>query len=169
MKVSTLMKASMLTAALALACLLPATARAQAEVSPDNYDIAAPQTMAAAQPAHPTAKTQTAADFDGKFSLPYKVNCSGKALAPGVYSLSVKSEGSNRVVTIRRDGEDVNLSVREVSQRPALSSSALLVRRAGPARTLEAVYVHKLNAVLYLNSPANAKSNQGRIERLPIS
>jgi hypothetical protein len=169
MNVSTLMKASMLTAALALACLLPSTARAQAEVAPDIYDIAAPQTIAAAQPVDATAKTQTAADFDGKFSLPYQVNCSGTALAPGVYSLSVKSEGSNRVVTIHRDGEEVNLPVREVSQRPALSSSALLLRRAGPARTLEAVYVHKLNAVLYLDGTANAKSNQGRIERLPIS
>lgn len=166
MKVTNMMKASMmLTAAMALACLLPATARAQAEVAPDNYDIAAPQTVVAAQPALAAAKTQVAANFDGKFSLPYNVNCSGKALAAGVYSLSVKSDGSNRVVTIHRNGEDTNLVVRRVSQRSGSSTSALLLRRAGPARTLEAVYVQQLNAVLYLD----ATSNRGQIERLPIS
>jgi len=165
MKATNMMKASMLTAALALACLLPATARAQAEVAPDNYDLEAPQSAPAAQPALATTKTQSAADFDGKFSLPYNVNCGGKALAPGAYSLTVKSAGSNRVVTIHRNGEDTNLVVRRVSQRPASSTSALLLRRAGPARTLEAVYVQQLNAVLYLD----ATSNRGQIERLPIS
>jgi hypothetical protein len=166
MKATNVMKASMLTAALALACLLPATARAQAEVAPDNYDIAAPQTLVAAQPALATTKTHAAANFDGKFSLPYNVTCSGKALTAGAYSLSVKSEGSNRVVTIHRNGEDTNLVVRRVSQRSASSTSALLLRRAGPARTLEAVYVQQLNAVLYLDATANAR---GPIERLPIS
>jgi len=165
MKATNMMKVSILTAALGLACLLPATAHAQAEIAPDNYDIAAPQTTVAAQPAPAAAKTQVAADFDGKFSLPYKVNCSGKALAPGVYSLSVKSAGANSVVTIHRNGEDTNLVVRRVSQRPVSSTSALLLRRAGPARTLEAVYVQQLNAVLYLD----ATSNRGQIESLPIS
>jgi len=169
MKVTSLVKALTMTAALGIACLLPATAHAQAEVAPDNYDMAAPQPITAAQAVQVAAKTDATAEFHGNFTLTHNVKCSGWTLAPGVYSLSVKSDGTNRVVMIQRNGADMIIRVREVSQRPAESQSALMLRHAGPARTLEAVYVQQLNAVLYLDGNSRAMGNSARTERLPIS
>jgi hypothetical protein len=56
-----------------------------------------------------------------------------------------------------------------VSQNPARSQSAVLLRHAGRARTLEAVYVQQLNAILYFDPTSKANGNIGRTERLPIS
>jgi hypothetical protein len=168
MKVTILVKASMLTAALGLACLLPVTAHAQAEVAPDFYEMTGTELSGAAQTGQVAGKTQPA-EFEGKFSLPYEVRCKGMALGPGKYSLAVKSEGVNRTVTIRSNGADMNLRVHVVSQNPARSQSAVLLRHAGRARTLEAVYVQQLNAILYFDSTSKANGNIGRTERLPIS
>jgi len=51
------------TAALGLACLLPATAHAQAEVSPDFYPLSNTETIAP-QPAQVASAKQTKADFE---------------------------------------------------------------------------------------------------------
>jgi hypothetical protein len=169
MKATTFVKGSILTAALGIACLLPATARAQADVAPDIYEAAGVQVMGASQPVQVANNTGAVSDFHGQFTLVNEVNCNGMKLAPGSYSLSVKWNGSSRVVTIQRDGADMILRVREVTQRPAGSQSALLLRHAGPARTLEAVYVRQLNAMLYLDGISNANHKSARTERLPIS
>jgi hypothetical protein len=169
MKTTTFVKGSILAAALGIACLMPATAHAQADVAPDIYEAAGVQVMGASQPLQVAINTDATADFHGQFTLANEVNCGGMKLAPGVYSLSVKWNGTSRVVTIQRDGADMILRVREVTQRPAGSQSALLLRHAGPARTLEAVYVRQLNAVLYLDGNLSVNSNSARRERLPIS
>jgi hypothetical protein len=166
MKITTAVKASVFTAALGLACLLPVTAHAQAEVSPDFYPISNTDTVAA-QPVQVASAKQAKADFEGKFSLPYDVKCSGKNLKSGQYMLSVKSEGKGRVVTIHRNGEDVSVRVREVPANRASTQSALLVRKSDEGHRLEAVYVEGLNTMLYLDT--NTIGSHGRMERLPIS
>lgn len=194
MKVTTLMKATAFIAALGLACLLPATAHAQAEISPDFYQLMNTDTVAmqpvelattagqaeispdfyeltntetmAVQPVQLSA-TAAKDDFHGMFSLPYDVKCSGKSLKSGKYLLSVKSDGRNRIVTIHRRGEVMKIRVREIPGNPAASRSALLVRNSGEGRILEAVYVQQLNALLYLDT--NESAIHGRMERLPIS
>ncbi len=162
MKMRTVVKASMLTAALGLACLLPATARAQADVMPDEFAFSAEETTAA----QPVAAIQATANFEGKISLPYGVNCAGKNLRPGEYMVSVKSEGSARVVTIHGAGASVNMHAREVRVNQAASHSALLVRKSGQGHKVEAVYVEGLGATLYLDT--NTKGSTS-VERLPIS
>jgi hypothetical protein len=166
MKITTAVKASMFTAALGLACLLPATAHAQVDVSPDFYPIANTETIAP-QPAQVASAKPAKADFEGKFSLPYDAKCSGKNLKSGKYLLSVKSDGRGRVVTIHRSGEEVSVRVREVPRNRAGSQSALLVRKSDEGRRLEAVYVEGLNAMLYLET--DTMGSHGRMERLPIS
>ena len=162
MKMTTVVKASMLTAALGLACLLPATARAQSDVMPDEFAFSA-EPATAAQP----VAAVNAANFDGKISLPYAVNCAGRNLEPGEYVVSVRSEGSARVVTIHGGGTRVNMQAREVRVKEAASHSALLVRKSGQGHRVEAVYVEGLGATLYLN--ANTKGAAIEMERLPIS
>jgi len=166
MKITTAVKASVFTAVLGFACLLPATAHAQADVSPDFYPLPNTETIAA-QPAQVASAKQAKADFEGKFSLPYEVKCSGKNLKSGKYLLSVKSEGKGRVVTIHRSGEEVSIRVREVPTNRAASQSALLVRKSDEGRRLEAVYVEGLNAMLYPET--DTMGSHGRMERLPIS
>lgn len=163
MRITTAMKASTLAAALGLACLLPATARAQADTlpDPDFFRISSAET-AAAQTA-PFARAK--ADFTGKFLLNYEVKCSGKTLRPGQYLLSVKSEGTRRVITIHGSGTDVNIQVRAASANRVASHSSLLVRKSGEGRRVEAVYVERLNATLYVESI----TSRGVTERLPIS
>jgi hypothetical protein len=162
MKMTTVVKASMLTAALGLACLLPMTARAQSDMSPDEFAFV--DTTPAAQP---VAAVQAKANFEGKISLPYGVNCAGKNLKAGEYMVSVKSEGSARVVTIHNGGASVNMPAREVRVNQAASHSALLVRKSGQGHKVEAVYVEGLGATLYLNP--NTNRSAAGMERLPIS
>jgi hypothetical protein len=95
------------------------------------------------------------------------VRCKGKSLKSGQYSLSVKSEGTARVVTIARNGETMNIRAQELTGNSAASRSAVLVRKSHEGRMLEAVYVRELNALLYLDMNATAQS--GRMERLPIT
>lgn len=166
MKIMTAVKTSAIVAALGFACLLPATARAQMDAMPDSFAFS-PEEAAAAQAAPVMVAKESKADFEGKVSLPYAVKCAGKDLKAGQYLLSVKSEGATRVVSIRGGGENVNVHVREVSAKRSTNHSALLVRKSGDNRRVEALYVEGLNATLYLN--ATSTGTYFTMERLPIS
>ena len=166
-KTTTVVKGSIFAAALGLACLLPVTTHAQADVSPDVYEVANSETIVAQQPVQVAANTAKPADFQGRFALPYEVRCKGKSLKSGQYSLSVKSEGTGRVVTIARDGETMNIRAQELTGNPAANHSTVLVRKSHDGRRLEAVYVRQLNVPLYLDT--NAATQPGRMEQLPIS
>ena len=164
MKMTTLVKASVFTAALGLASLLPTTARAQAEVSPDFFELS--NTAPVAQPTQVAANISNA-DFHGTFSLPYDAKCTGgKNLKSGQYTLLVKSDGANRVVTLRRGAEQMNFRVRRALGNSTASQSAVLVRKLGEKRVLQAVYLDKLNALLLLDDVA--EGSLARMERLPI-
>ena len=166
MKITTIAKISVYAATLGLAFMLPATAHAQSDMAPDEYPFSATE-VAIAQPLQTATTNQSKTDFEGKVSLPYAVKCGSKNLKPGQYSLSVKSEGTSQVVTINGGGQNMNMPVREVSTHRVTSPSALLVRKSGEGRKLEAVYVDGLKATLYLE--ASTSEGQARIERLPIS
>jgi hypothetical protein len=166
MRIMTTVKTSMITLALGFACLLPATARAQSDMSPDEYAFSATETTAA-QPVRAASAKLTKADFEGKVSLPYDVKCGGKNLKAGHYLLSVKSEKGSRVVTINGSGENVDIHMRQVLTNRWASQSALLVGNSSEGRRLEGVYVEGLNAVLYPDT--NPDGSYARTERLPIS
>src|ERR1700677_4209648 len=167
MKMTTVVKTSLYVVVLGLACMLPVTARAQAEVMPDSFPFSAEEATAA-RPALVAAVddvNQTPDDFQGKVTLPYNAKCAGKNLKAGQYSVSVKLEATGRVVTIHGDGADMNIRVREVPTNRRASQSSLLVRNSGHDRTLAAVSVEGLNAMFYLSTSAN----QPMTDRLPTS
>jgi hypothetical protein len=167
MKMTTVVKISLYTAALGLACLLPVTARAQSEVMPDSFPFTADQ----AKPARPALVAeiddvnQTQDDFQGKVTLPYNAKCAGKNLKAGQYLVSVKLQGSSHVLSIRGDGADLNIRVREVPTKYRANQSELVVRNSGHGRTMAAVSVEGLNAMFDLGTSAS----QALTERLPIS
>jgi hypothetical protein len=165
-KMTIALKGSIFAAALGLACLLPVTTHAQADVSPDIYELANTD-VTAAQQAQVANNNTKPADFQGHFALPYDVRCKGKSLKSGQYSLSVKSEGTTRVVTIARNGETMNIRAQELMGNPAASRSTVLVRKSHEGRMLEAVYVRQLNVLLFLDG--NAAAQSGQMERLPIT
>jgi hypothetical protein len=166
MKITTAVKTSLITLALGVAFMLPATARAQSDMSPDEFAFSAPQ-PAAAQPAQSAATHVAKADFEGKVSLPYSVKCGDKNLKKGQYSVSVKSVEGARVVTINGSGENVNIQMREVLTNRWANQSALLVGKSSEGRRIEAVYVEGLNAMLYPDT--NPNGSHARTELLPIS
>ena len=167
MKMTMVVKGSIFAAALGVACLLPVTTHAQADVSPDVYELANTETTVATQQAQVASNTAKPADFQGRFALPYEVRCKGKSLKSGQYSLTVKSEGTGRVVTIARNGETMKIRAQEITGNPAASHSTVLVRKSHEGRMLEAVYVKQLNVLLYLDT--NSATQSGQMERLPIS
>ena len=167
MKLTMVVKSSIFAAAFGIACLLPITTHAQADVSPDVYELANTETTVATQQAQVANNAAKPADFQGRFALPYEVRCKGKNLKSGQYSLSVKSEGTSRVVTIARGGETMKIRAQELIGNAAASHSTVLVRKSHEGRMLEAVYLRQLNLMLYLDT--NAVAGSGQMERLPIS
>jgi len=158
----TVVRTSAIAALLGFACLLPATAHAQADAMPDSFAFSAEE-VASAQ----SVTKATKADFEGKVFLPYDFKCGNKDLKAGQYVLAVKSEGTARVLTIRGGGEKVNIHVHAVPANRDGKHSALLVRKSGDGRRVEALYVEGLNAVLYLS--AVASGSHVEMERVPIS
>jgi hypothetical protein len=168
MKMTTLVKASIFAATVGFVSMLAPAARAQADAmpNPDEFPFSAPEATAA-QPVQIAAAKAANADFAGKVSLPFNVHCGAKNLKPGQYLLSVKSQGTSRVVTLQSAGQNMTMRVREVSAHRGASQSALLVRKSAEGRRLEAVYVEGLNATLYLNTPSDG--TYVGMEQLPIS
>src|SRR5580704_9825571 len=164
MKITKIMKSSVFAAVLGLACLLPTTTHAQADVSPDVYQNVNTETIVTEQHVQVAANIAKPADFQGRFALPYEVRCKGKSLKSGQYVLSVKSEGTGRVVTIARNGETMNIRAQELTGNSAANHSTVLVRKSPNGRMLEAVYVRQLNVLLYLDM--NAAAESGKMESL---
>ncbi len=159
-------KSALLFAALALACFWPATARAQAETAPETYKEpnAVPNTPAA------PAKV----DFQGKFTLPFEVRCHGHKLAPGQYTLVVKTVGDAKMATIQHEGGETVLQVSRVSKSSDPGKSAVMVRHGpGPrGHTLECVFVEPLNMMMYLDESGHTAFLDrmfGSLKRVPIT
>jgi hypothetical protein len=159
-------KITLTFAGLLLAFLLPATTHAQSEIAPDEFKS---ENMVPITPA-PPAKV----DFEGKFSLPYQVQCSGSKLTPGEYTLAVKTAGTSKIVTIHREGSDIVLTAR-IAANPSDSGQSVVLVRHGPgprARTLEGVYLEKIKMMLYLDESGatNALDKMfASVQRVPIS
>jgi hypothetical protein len=154
------------TAVLGFACLLPARVHAQVDAQPDTNLYEGPNMERIGGPSVPVASANGAkAEFAGTFSLPYQVACGAKKLNPGEYSLSVKSDGTGRVVTIHGKAASMKMPARVVPANRATSHSELLVSKSGERHRIEGVYIAELNATLYLGGHAA----DGVMERLPIS
>jgi hypothetical protein len=66
---------------------------AQQEIDPNHFD--SPDTGPPDQPKSGQSHG-IATRYDGNFSLPYAVQCSGEQLAPGKYSVTLRSDGETQ-------------------------------------------------------------------------
>jgi len=137
-------------------------ALAQSEIDPDHFEAqpSQPAKPAAAQVAH----------YEGKFKLPYTVQCNGKSLAPGYYSLSFNSKGSIGRVTLKQKGEPIEITGVLYLQAHWEGRNALFVESNGVTRRLSAIHVAALDLVFDPKLQADQVSDARiRIERLPLT
>jgi hypothetical protein len=132
-----------------------AKAYAQFEIDPDHFETPAESTQA--------AKTH----YEGKFTLPYTVQCHGRSLPPGKYSVSLDSDGKTGQATLLGKGQAVTVQgiVRRQS-RP--SRGALVVERTGGMTQLSMIHAAQLD--LKFNGGVEHASGVGqkRIETLVL-
>jgi len=137
-----LTKIAWMVAGLVLACFCAASTHAQADVESDNY----PRLNTV-----PITSESVKVDFQGNFSLPSEVQCHGHKLAPGDYTLVVKTVGEDKMVTLQREGSDVVLNSRPVPPTSVSDHgpSAVMLRHGpGPGtHTLEGVHLENLKSV----------------------
>ncbi len=170
MKAINMLRTSTVLVGLGLAAFLAAPCQAQQEVAPDIYEAGAVQSAQLQQAPARQHKAQ-AQEFRGKFTLLHQVQCAGKVLAPGNYSLSLDSKGSDRRITLRGKSGMMRIRPQAVREHAAMDQSTLLVWRTGELRRLNAIYLEQLGLVLYLEPEATqdmARNPEGA-ERVPIS
>jgi hypothetical protein len=168
MKKNRTTKITWMVAGLMMACFSPVITRAQADTAAEEYHSTNTGPGAPA----PSVKT----DFQGHFSRPYEVQCHGHKLAPGDYTLVVKTVGEDKMVTLQREGSDVVLNSRPVPPTSVSDHgpSAVMLRHGpGPGtHTLEGVYLENLKLVLFLDETGHTNPIDkvfASVKRVPIS
>ena len=161
-------KATLLTTAILAGCLSLTFVHSGSAAAVQNSS----QASNGQATAHPARNSSAKAEFAGQFNLPYEVECAGMKFAAGQYMIAVDRQGKSQNVIFTRAGQNVRLPAKAAfpSSRRG-SGSAIIVRRSGLERKLEAVYVESLRLVLYLDSEPflQVSGTDPQIERLPIS
>jgi hypothetical protein len=142
MKVTSLMGS--LVSCVGFAVLAAPALYAQADVNPDHFE------GANIEPFDKPAKTQTevaAIHYNGKVTLPYPVQCSGKKLSPGKYSVSLRSDGKTFQATLKQKHQAIGIVGVVHKQDYKYGGNALLVELKGKTRELSAIQVAELNMV----------------------
>jgi hypothetical protein len=172
MKARNALRSSVIFLGLGTAALfLPATCHAQAEVAPDFYDMAIP--AAGGPTAPPVGLNHAKADarMEKTFKLAYAVECSGKTLPAGEYTVTLPQGDAFGRFMLRHNGRTVELEPRAISRNSIRGESALLVTRTKGHRTLEAIYLQDRHLTVYFSTDSLklAASNSIRTQRVPIS
>lgn len=119
------------TALTLLMALGGAGAYAQAE---DHFD--SPNTEPFDQPK--TQSQEHATRYGGNFSLPYAVQCRGKQLAPGKYSVSLRSDGKVDHGVLKSKSQFIEITSVVHPQGSKRGADVVVVGSNGKVRTLSA-------------------------------
>jgi|SRR5215469_7498134 len=142
-------------------------ARAQFEIDPDHFE--GPNT-------EPLGKVKAdrggvgTVRYDGKFRLTHTVECHGKSLRPGRYSVSLRYDGKVGRATLNRNGRTIGIGG-VVHRQAHQGNDALIVELQGTTRRLSAIQVAKVDFVLDPEPQIrnSTHSEPGRLERLPVT
>jgi hypothetical protein len=121
---------------LASLMLRPSCAYGQAEIDPDHFD--SPNTEQIPQPRTADRKV-TRTRYDRAFSLPYSVLCNGKKLAPGKYSISLRSDGNVGHARLTQTGHAIEIVGVVQMKAPKQHDEAVVVENNKNGRTLSVV------------------------------
>jgi hypothetical protein len=144
-------------------------ARAQSEVNPDQFD--ALNTEHFPQPkVKESAVVVTEQRFSGTFMLPYTLECAGKRLLAGHYSLSLRADGKTGRVTLNQKAQRIEIAgiVQKQARNPG--PSALYVGLSGNARRLLAVHLAELDLVFDVDQQIRQSTGgkPARVEKLAL-
>lgn len=100
------------------------------------------------------------------------MQCNGKSLRPGRYSVSLRFDGKVGRATLNQGGQDVGIGGVVVHKRALRQQGddALIVELKGTTRRLSAIQVAKLDLVLDLEPQVKnlAHTMPRQLERLPL-
>ena len=156
---------SLTTLAALAAVLLFANPGAQAqEVDPDHYEVMEPDSVSQKT----DMGTQGAkVHYEGKVTLPHRIQCEGKSLHPGAYLVSLDSEGKTVLFTPNRKDEAVRIKGVAQRQHHYRGQNALVLERSGNERQLAAIHLGDMDLV-FTRSKENSSGIDRKIERLPV-
>ena len=147
------------------------SARAQFEVDPDHFDspnmgpFDRPKTKANSEAAAATVR------YEGRFNLPYAVQCNGKILRPGKYSISLRADGKVGQATLNQ--KDKTTGIGGVVQKRARKTviDAVVVELNRGSRNLSQIQIAQLDLILGPRLPvaSSSDSKPQRIDRLPLT
>ena len=153
----------------ALSVLGGRPARAQSEIDPDHFESPNVEPL---EKANSNASSEAmAVRYEGKFSLPYEVQCNGRRLPPGRYSVSVRSGGEVGQATLNQKDETIGIPGIVQKQTHKRGSEALIVELRGKVRRLSAIQVAELDLVFNseLQIENSPNGNPRRIEKLRLT
>ncbi|HEY6386633.1 MAG TPA: hypothetical protein VIX91_13225 [Candidatus Acidoferrum sp.] len=158
-----------LSCMLGLFALGASGAYAQSEIDPDHFD--SPNTEPFPQ-RKPYAESKVAETrFEGRFALPYSVLCSGNRLAPGKYTISLRSDGKAAQAILNGKGQNVGIVGVVHRQAYKRGNNALVVENQGKTRTLSVIEVTELDFIFDASEQigSSPKNRTRRFERLPLT
>jgi len=143
-------------------------AYAQQEIDPDHFD--SPNTEPVPLPRTSDSKAKVSG-YRGTFFLPYSALCNGRKLAPGKYSVSLRSNGRVGQATFNQKGHAIEIPGVVQTMGPKHHDEAVIVENNNNGPTLSAIRVRGFDFVF--DRPDSAPSSQdGRrkpSERLPLT
>jgi hypothetical protein len=158
------------TAVVLLVALAGSAAYAQSEIDPDHFD--SPSTVPLRQQSAPEGQ-EKATRYDGNFSLPYAVQCSGKKLGPGKYSVSLRSDGKVGRGTLKSKSQSIEIVSAVHPQNSKRLADVVVLADKGRVRTLSAIQAAGVNFVfdpiLKADVDAPSSSKNMHVETLPLT
>ena len=143
-------------------------ARAQFEIDPDHFDspsVDEPRTKA--DPEGAVANVH----YEGRFTLPYSVQCKGKRLRPGNYSISLDADGRVVRTTLNQKGEKIDFGGLVQKQARSAGGNALVVELNRGTRELSKIQIAQFDLILdpRLSMASTSVSKPKHIERLLLT
>lgn len=145
------------------------SASAQSEVDPDHFGAPSEEPF---DKAKASANGEAVSiQYDGKFRLPYAVQCNGKSLRPGRYSVSLRSNGKVGQATLNQKGQAVRVAGLLRTKEGKHGDDALVVEHNGKRHRLSAIQVAELEMVFdpELQVKSSPDNTPPRTERLPLT
>jgi hypothetical protein len=144
-------------------------AYAQSEVDPDHFGAPSEEPF---ERAKASANGEAVSiQYDGKFRLPYAVQCNGKSLRPGKYSVSLRSNGKVGQATLNQKGQAVRVAGLVRTQKGKRGDDALVVEHKGKTHRLSSIQVAELEMVFdpEVQVESALDNTPPRTERLPLT
>jgi hypothetical protein len=143
-------------------------ARAQSEVDPDHFDSSTTKPFDKRQgDADPKV---TPVQYNATFTLPYFVQCNGKSLPPGKYSLSLRHDGKQGKGTLHQKEQAIEIVGIVNRQTENHRNAAVIVEVSEKSRRLSAIQLTQVDLVLdsELQAKDSLESKPKQVDRLPL-